>query len=201
VVRVKAQPGLRELKKTRTRTAIQRHALRLFREQGFQATTVEQIAAAAEVAPSTVFRYFETKEDLAVLADYLSMRSRFTEVFTGQPAELNPVQALRRTVHTLFAEMTPDERDARYERDLLWLVVPELWGANLGTLTEARRMLGALVAQRMGRPAEDAAVRALTDAMVGVTLGVLMDCAREPGLDPATAVDAALGQIEGGLVF
>ncbi|MDR4215793.1 helix-turn-helix transcriptional regulator, partial [Bacillus paralicheniformis] len=62
--------GLRERKKTRTKTTIQQHALRLFKEQGYQATTVEQVAAAAEVAPSTVFRYFPTKEDLAVLDDY-----------------------------------------------------------------------------------------------------------------------------------
>jgi AcrR family transcriptional regulator len=195
------EAGLRALKKARTRTAIQRHALRLFREQGFQATTMEQIAAAAEVAPSTVFRYFATKEDLAVLADYMSMRTRLTEVFTGQPAELNPVQALRRTVRTLFAEMAPEERAARYERDLLWLVVPELWGANLGMFTEARRRLCELVALRVGRAPDDPAVRALSDAMVGVTVGVLMDCARDPGLDPATAVDEALAQIETGLPF
>jgi AcrR family transcriptional regulator len=198
---VDGEKGLRELKKARTRTAIQRHALRLFHEQGFQATTVEQIAAAAEVAPSTVFRYFETKEDLAVLTDHLSMRTRFTEVFTGQPAELNPVQALRRTVRTLFGEMAPEDRAARYERDLLWLVVPELWGANLTLFTEARRQLCELVALRVGRAPEDPSARALSDAMVGVTLGVLMDCARDPGLDPATAVDEALARIETGLPF
>ena len=195
--------GLRERKKARTRAAIQEHALRLFREQGFQATTVEQIAAAAEVAPSTVFRYFETKEDLAVLVDHLPLRSRFTEVFAGQPDGLNPVQALRATVRAVFAEMSDDDRAARYERDLLWLVIPELWGANLGTLTEARRLLAELVAQRLGRPADDGGVRALTDAMVGVTLGVLMDCARamDEGVDPAAELDQALARIEGGLPY
>ena len=52
------RPGLRERKKARTKAAIQEHALRLFAAQGYQQTTIDQIADAAEVSPSTFFRYF-----------------------------------------------------------------------------------------------------------------------------------------------
>src|ERR1700712_5144937 len=60
--------GLRERKKIRTRAAIRDNAMRLFREQGYTATTVDQIAEAADVSPSTFFRYFPNKEAV-VLAD------------------------------------------------------------------------------------------------------------------------------------
>src|SRR5439155_11062608 len=51
-------PGLRERKKQRTRDAIQREAMRLFQDQGYEATTIEQIAEAVEISPSTFFNYF-----------------------------------------------------------------------------------------------------------------------------------------------
>jgi AcrR family transcriptional regulator len=58
--------GLREIKMERTRQLIAEKAFELFIEQGFDHTTVEQIAAAAEVGPRTLYRYFPTKETLIV---------------------------------------------------------------------------------------------------------------------------------------
>ena len=77
-----ARQGLRERKKARTRFAIQQEALRLFREQGYGATTVEQIAEAAEVSPSTFFRYFQTKDALVLTDDYDPI---MVERFRAQP--------------------------------------------------------------------------------------------------------------------
>ena len=82
-----AQASLRERKKARTRASLREHALRLFREQGYQATTVEQIAAAAEVSPSTFFRYFPTKEDVVLQDD---MDTRMIEAFDRQPPDAVP---------------------------------------------------------------------------------------------------------------
>jgi AcrR family transcriptional regulator len=61
---MESELGLRELKKARTRQAIQEAAWRLFAERGFEAVTVKEIARVAEVAEKTVFNYFPTKEDL-----------------------------------------------------------------------------------------------------------------------------------------
>ena len=60
----RAAASLRERRRLRTRRTIQAHALRLFADKGFQATTIEDIAAAAEMAPRTFFRYFPTKEEV-----------------------------------------------------------------------------------------------------------------------------------------
>src|SRR6202050_991002 len=92
--------GLRERKKARTRASLREHALRLFRDQGYTATTVEQIAAAAEVSPSTFFRYFPTKEDLVLQDD---MDTRMAEAFARQPPELAPVAALRAAMREAWA--------------------------------------------------------------------------------------------------
>ena len=101
-----AQAGLRERKKARTRAAIRQHALRLFREHGYQATTVEQIAAAAEVSPSTFFRYFPTKEDV-VLRDDLD--TRMLEAFSRQPPGLAPVPAIRAAIKESLSSFGDDE--------------------------------------------------------------------------------------------
>src|SRR3984893_10060148 len=92
--------GLRERKKAKTRAAIRDHALRLFRENGYQRTTVEQIAAAAEVSPSTFFRYFPTKEDLILQDD---MDTRMLEALARQPAALAPLPAIRAAVREAWA--------------------------------------------------------------------------------------------------
>jgi AcrR family transcriptional regulator len=181
--------GLRERKKARTKTAIQQQALRLFREQGFQATTVEQIAEAAEVAPSTVFRYFATKEDLAVLDDYYSLAEAIATALAAQPA-VHPVQALRDALREVFAALTDEERAARLERDLLMLTIPELWAANLGLIVTGRQMLRDSMADR-----DQDGSGVLTDAAIGVALGVLLDWAKQPEGDPSIALDEALTRL------
>src|SRR5215831_2993472 len=98
--------GLRERKKAKTRAAIQEHALRLIREQGYQATTVEQIAAAAEVSPSTFFRYFPTKEDVVT---YDALDPMFLEALRAQPPDLRPIQAIRAAFHEVFRTRATQE--------------------------------------------------------------------------------------------
>lgn len=86
--------GLRDRKKQRTRNTIERVAIGLFEEQGFDGTTIDQIAAAAEIAPRTFFHYFPSKEDV-VLADYASRLDRIGAALKANPADQTPWPALR----------------------------------------------------------------------------------------------------------
>jgi len=199
VTSTRGAAGLRERKKARTRTAIQREALRLFGEQGYHATTVEQIAAAAEVAEATVFRYFPTKEDLAVLDDYHSLAEATARSLAAQPADLHPVAAIRAAVRAVFEGLSPEERAARHERDLLMVTVPELWSANLGLMLKGRRLLREVMAERAGRGQDDPELRVLVDAVFGVGLGVLFDSVDAEGADPSGRMDEALARLEAAL--
>jgi AcrR family transcriptional regulator len=190
--------GLRERKKARTKAAIQEHALRLFREQGYDATTVEQIAEAAEISPSTFFRYFPTKEDVVVWDDYDPM---LIEAIRAQPAGLSPIQAIRGGLREAFRRIPPEEAARIRERTVLTLAVPELRASSMANLSHNLRMIGELVAERVGRHPDDFAVRNFTGAVFGVWLAALFVWAEDPEADLATAMDDALAHLEAGLPF
>ena len=191
-----ATPGLRERKKAKTRAAIQRHALQLFREQGYEATTVEQIAAAAEVSPSTFFRYFRTKEDVALYDD---LDPLFIAAFEAQPAELSPVQAMRRAWRQVFTSVPTVETEQQWERGRLILAVPELRMRMLDQIAEAVQLFAELVARRVGRRADEFAVRTYAGAMIGAVLSAILTGMDDPQADFMELVDASLAYLEAGL--
>jgi AcrR family transcriptional regulator len=191
-----AASGLRERKKARTKAAIQHHALRLFREQGYYATTVEQIAEAAEVSPSTFFRYFPTKEDVVLRDDYDPV---LVAAFKAQPAELGPIEAMRGAVRSAFTAIPPEEVEEIRERSELMLEIPELQAASLVNLTQTMRMLTGVVAERVGRKPDDFAVRNFAGALLGVWISVLFEWAAHPEVELVTALDDAMAHLEAGL--
>jgi AcrR family transcriptional regulator len=165
-----ARPGgLRERKKARTRASIREHALRLFREQGYHATTVEKIAEAAEISPSTFFRYFPTKEDLVLQDD---MDTRMIEALERQPAGLSPLAAIRAAVREMFASYGEADLDVVRQTTQLTMTVPE---ARARALDELARTIGVIteaVARRAGRPADDLNIRVMAGAIVGVIMAI-----------------------------
>ena len=85
--------GLRERKKARTREALHDAAMDLFSREGFDGTTVEEIADACEVSPRTFFRYFPTKEDV-LFGDSEQRSTALIETLAAQPLDLAPLDAI-----------------------------------------------------------------------------------------------------------
>lgn len=103
--------GLRARKKRETARRIVTAALDLFERDGFDATTVDAIAAEADIAPRTFFHYFPTKEDV-VLADHAERLGRVLEELRAQPAD-------RPTWGAVAASFQAAAEDFERERDLL----------------------------------------------------------------------------------
>jgi AcrR family transcriptional regulator len=192
--------GLRERKKARTRASIREHALRLFREQGYQVTTVEQIAAAAEISPATFFRYFPTKEDVVLQDDFDVIT---IAALNAQPAELSPVAAFRAAAASSLAAMTEVDKERFRETSRLTAQVPEIRARALDEFTRTIDGIAAALADRVGRPPDDFAVRTLAGAIIGVITSVAL-----PGLatdrhenivELFGRIDAALALLEAGL--
>jgi AcrR family transcriptional regulator len=188
--------GLRERKKIRTRALIQKEALRLFLEKGFDATTVDEIAEAAEIAPSTFFVYFPRKEDV-VLRD--NRDPQFIRVFNSQPPELGPIAALRNAFHSVFTGLPPEQE--AWQRQGMELIAkdPTLRQAIVNDLVGMIDEVAAMVAQRTRNSPTDFKVRTLAGAVLGAFAAAILAVADDPQRDLMQLVDEGLSHLEAGL--
>jgi AcrR family transcriptional regulator len=191
--------GLRERKKARTRASIREHALRLFREQGYTVTTVEQISAAAEVSPATFFRYFPTKEDV-VLQDDVDIVT--LGALEAQPAGLSPIAAFRAAAAETFATLSREDLERFRETTELTMAVPEIRARALDELVRTIEAISGAIASRAGRDPDDFGTRTLAGAIIGVIMSATMPWALAEGPDVAELferIDAGLALLEAGL--
>jgi len=164
-------PGLRERKKARTRWAIQEHALRLFAEQGYENTTVDQIAAAAEISPSTFFRYFRTKEDVVVEDEYDEL---MVGAFRAAGASMDPLGTLRAEFAEAMRAIDAQDREKSRQRSELISAVPALRGRSAENVVTAFDAAVVAFAEGSGRPADDLILRAFVGAVIGGVLPVVL---------------------------
>ncbi|OMC12285.1 MULTISPECIES: TetR family transcriptional regulator [unclassified Mycobacterium] len=159
--------GLRERKKIKTRQAIRRAAFRLIEQNGYAATTVEQIAEAAEVSPSTFFRYFPSKESL-LLADDLD--PLILAAFESAPPDLSLIQAFRRAYQDVMAQLPADQLEFENTRQRLMFSIPELKAAMYDEYYRTVNVMAEAISRRIGRPASDFEVRVFVGALTGAMM-------------------------------
>ncbi|MFD5112182.1 TetR/AcrR family transcriptional regulator [Streptomyces sp. NPDC058391] len=189
--------GLRERKKLKTRSAIRRATYRLISEQGYEATTVEQIAEAAEVSPSTVFRYFPAKEDIVLTDEYGPV---MVSVLRSRPAAEPPLAALRFTLVEALEALLTGEYDELVQRTTLMAEIPAVRARMTETMSVTAKLLTDVLAERTGREAGDLGLRISVAAVLGALREVSLYWGERGCQDDLLALaNQALDSLEGGL--
>jgi AcrR family transcriptional regulator len=162
--------GLRDRKKIKTRDTIRREAMRLIEANGYANTTIEQIAEAADVAPSTFFRYFPTKESVLIANDLDQVT---IDALAQQPADVSSLQAFRRAIEITFTTVSADSW--RFERDRIRIVlaVPELKAAQFDEYHRTVARLAEAESHRTGRDPTDFEPRVFIGAVAGGLMAAL----------------------------
>ncbi|MFF7766321.1 TetR/AcrR family transcriptional regulator [Streptomyces massasporeus] len=190
-------PGLRERKKIKTRRAIRTATYALIEEQGYAATTIEQIADRAEVSTSTVFRYFPAKEDIVVTDAWDPV---MTAELRARPADEPWADTLRHVMRTALDQALAEEPAVTRLRTRLGVEVPAVRARMLENAAATGRLLRDALAERSGLDPDSLELRVFTMSV----MGGLLEASRywaETGHrgDIRDLVDRALDVLEHGL--
>jgi AcrR family transcriptional regulator len=187
--------GLRERKKQKTRESIQREAMRLIQKQGYDQTTIEQIAAAVEISPSTFFNYFPSKEDVVLYDAYDPVLAK---LMLERPAD-EPLSTSFRRVLEEMGGIFERDRDILLARGRLWFGVPALRARIWEEMEKAQVFMSVLIAQRTGRDPDDFETRVTVAVMCTAAMEAMGEWLRRNGKGSFVAlVNEALDMVEAG---
>lgn len=187
--------GHRERKRRATRAAIQRAALQLFLEKGYEQTTTSEIAAAADVSPGTLFNYFGRKEDLILDED----DPYFIALFEARPADEPLLVAVGAAMRQFIGPMLAEAGEELWVRARLIGEVPALRGASLVDRERSAGQLQRLLAKRLGSR-DEFELNVMAVVIVAAISNVMDEWFRSEGqADVLALMDRALGIIGRGI--
>jgi AcrR family transcriptional regulator len=173
--------GLRERKKQQTREKIASVALRLFAVRGYDETTLADIAEAADVAPRTIFAYYESKEDI-LLSKESMLFAELQRALDTRPASSTTVDVLRDFIRSL----QPPDEDFALRKQII-SASPALQLKLTARHAQLEPMLAASIARDLGAEPDDLrailAAASVTAAITAVRRRASDDC-------PPTSRDA-----------
>jgi AcrR family transcriptional regulator len=182
-------PGLRERKKQQTREAIIRAAFRLFRKRGFEATTIAEIAAAADISPRTFFSYFESKEAV-VFHDFDEVREGLAAHLQRRQRGETTFDALRAWVDD-WVKAADVQRHEETARRALIRKTPALRAHDDANHAVVERLVAENVAADLAVPPDSLRPR-MVAALAEMYPGEIPD-------EPMSIVDEAIAFLQGGL--
>ncbi|MFG2786981.1 TetR/AcrR family transcriptional regulator [Streptomyces sp. NPDC048419] len=191
------QLGLRERKKIKTRESIRAATYALIKEQGYDATTIEQIAERAEVSPSTVFRYFPAKEDIVLTDEYDQLMA---DELRARPAGESWMDSVRHVMHLAIEANDREDPEVARMRAHLAVQVPAVRSRMVESMSATGRLLRDAIAERHGLDADSLEVRVYAMSFIGGLMEASMYWA-ENGFEGELndLVDRALDVLERGL--
>jgi AcrR family transcriptional regulator len=183
-------PGLRERKKRATRTAIHDAAMRLFAEQGFTHTTIDEIAAAADVSRATVFSYFHTKEDI-VFGDTPAAIGSLVALLEARPEGQRTITAVKAWLGELTGWLEPElVLQLQLVRD-----VPVVGARRLQLYGDIERAISDALEAELG-PDQQLAAR-----LAAASLMAALRTVEETAVDRMQQQDRALSEAEVGALL
>jgi len=193
-----SEPGLRERKKQRTRQALRQAAIELFLERGFEATTIADITAAADVAPRTFFAYFQTKEDV-FLDEGVERFAKAQRALQQRPQGEPLLAAFRRAALEIAADMqTQSEQDRALAR--IVRSSPAVQARIRDRQGQWEEQLAAMIAEERHAGQGDLESHVVAAALVGVLRSVQrVAVAAEMQLDLPALMAQAFDLLESGL--
>ncbi len=168
-------------------------AIELFTSQGFDETSIDEIAAAAGIARRTFFRYYPSKSDL-VWGDFGAELVRMQIWFDGAPPELPMMEAIHQAVIE-FNRLPADQVRQHRRRMSLILGVPTLLANSTLRFAQWREVVAAFAARRLGVREDDLLPKVVGYSALGATLAGYEQWLRDEGADLVELLDAALGEL------
>ena len=157
------ETGLRERKRIAAMRRIQEVAFDLFDERGFDAVTIEQIAEAAEVSPSSVYRYFGTKEQL-ILHDELDFQ--LLDIVKAELTAHPPVEAVKRAVSSVMTQFFGRDEELARRKIRYWAEEPAIQTAAASLSEQMAQLVAAALADAAGRPPDDLDVQVIATTLI-----------------------------------
>ena len=186
----------RARKRAATKHAIQEHALRLFVEKGYDATTVDEIAAAAGVSHMTFFRYFPRKEEVVEYDEYDPLLEK---MIAARPPDEPPLVVLNNAIRAGLEKILSTDREALQVRTRLVLRNPVLRSRNLVAQDATRNLFATALARRAGLTEPDLAALVQASAALDAVGVAMMAWADGNVTDPVAVIDEAFAALEAGV--
>lgn len=172
---------------------IEQVAFRLFAEQGFEATTVEAIAAEVGVSRRTLFRYYSSKNDIP-WGQFDRTLDGFRQILAGMPTDLPLHEAVHRGV-LAFNEFPEDSQPPHRDRMRLILRTPALQAHSVLRYAEWRAVIADYVADRRGLEADDLMPRTVGHVSLALALSAYEQWLESPDASMPTLLEAAMASL------